>query len=399
MPLMSPESQIEELLNESVESARARERSTFDESTAPFQNKLVLFGAGNLGRKVQRVLRNHGIEPLAFCDNKAALWGTEIDGTQVLSPADAAKRFGNSAAFVICIFSPGTELVSVRKQLQSLSCQKTAPFLSLFWKYPDECLPHVQLDLPQRVLGKKSGIRRVFDLLGDDASRREYVGQIRWRLWQDFDALLPRITEWQYFPEDLFTLEANEVFIDCGAFDGDTIREILKRRTDFKTIVGYEPDPGTFGRLTDYVAGLPEPMRKKFSLRRSGVGAEKGVVRFDAIGTVSSKISDSGTVEIECAALDDLLADDIHPTYIKMDIEGAELAALKGAPRILSKGDAIWAVCVYHEPDDLWQLPLYISEHTENYRFFMRKYVPEVWETVCYAVPERRLASSRSGTV
>src|SRR5438105_15270393 len=92
--------ELEHLLGEDVQDAKRRAQTAFDQQVAPFENALVLFGAGHLGKKTLRGLRQAGIEPLAFADNNSELWGTRIDGLEVLSPEDAATRFGKHAAFV-----------------------------------------------------------------------------------------------------------------------------------------------------------------------------------------------------------------------------------------------------------------------------------------------------------
>lgn len=394
--MMSPslQSELEELLNEDPASAIRREAKTFDEMTMPFDRRLVLFGAGGLGRKVLRALRFHDIEPLAFCDNAVALWGKDIDGLRVLSPLDAAAQFGRSAAFIICVFSPGCGFVPIREQLAELSCAKVASFLALFWKYPGECLPHVMVDLPHRMLSHRDNILKAFALLEDEYSRREYVAQMRWRLWQDFDAIPPPIKGDQYFADDLFKLIPNEVFVDCGAFDGDTIQALVERRTDFERVFAMEPDPTTFKHLQAYLSTLPEAVREKISTHRLALGAEKCVAHFEAIGAVGSRLSEKGSVEVECDTLDNVL-DGCTPTFVKMDIEGAELDALSGACGILRESSAVWAVCVYHKASDLWQVPLTISSQINGnkHRFFLRKYVADMWDTVCFAIPKERLIS------
>lgn len=387
MATTSLEIQLEELLSEDPASAMERERSTFDEIAAPFGHNLVFFGAGGTGRAALRSLRRAGIEPMAFTDNSAALWGTEIDGVRVLSPADAARQFGRSATFVVTVlwrsFSP------IREQLVELSCLRVVPFLPLFWKHPIECLPHALVDLPHKVLSQKDDVWKAFALLSDDKSRREYVAQLRLRLLSDFDSLQPPSIHDQYFPDDLFALVANEVFVDCGAFNGDTIRAIIKRRMDFGRIVALEPDPINFERLEEYLRELPNAIRDKISPRRLAVGAAKSNVRFETAGTIASRASDQGELEVECDALDDILGD-CAPTYVKMDVEGAELDALSGARRIMHQNSVLWALCVYHKFDDLWRVPLFISTHTQGYHFFLRKYTGD---SVIYAIPRERLAS------
>jgi FkbM family methyltransferase len=389
------EAELERVLSEDIAYTRVRERSTFDSTVNPFQNRLVLFGAGNLGRKVLRVLRGHGIEPLAFSDNSTGLWGKEIEGVLVLPPPDAAEQFGKNAAFVVTAFSPACDIVPIQRQLRDLGCGPVVPFIALLWKYAEECLPHVVVDLPHRVLLERDLVRKAFGLFQDDASRQEYVAQVRWRLWQDFDGL-PRPSAYdQYFPDDLFTLSAGEVFVDGGAFDGDTIRSVLKRSSEFGKIVALEPDPLSFRRLQQCVSEIPAPLRERISLCEVAAGAAKTTLHFAADGSTGAKIVDQGETEVACDRLENILAG-LSPTYIKLDVEGAEGDALLGAAEILRKGSALWAVCVYHKQNDLWQLPLALSASlpAEDYRFFLRRHGGEIFDTVCYAVPMNRLKCS-----
>jgi FkbM family methyltransferase len=389
MSVLSMEDQLECLLSEPAASAMEREKSAFDEIMAPFE-QIVLFGAGNLGRKALRILRNHNIEPLAFADNASAAWGREIDGLKVLSPADAAHKFGQTAAFIVAVFSPGGYFLPISRQLYEYNCKKVIPLPPLCWKYPQEFLPHVMLELPHKILRQKHDILTALSLLDDDASRVEYIAQVQWRLSSNYDVLPPATDQEQYFPDDLFRLAGKEVFVDCGAYDGDTIKAFLRRRIDFHKILAYEPDPKNFTHMENYLAEAPSSIRDRISARRLAVGLSKGKVRFEACGTAGSKVSGRGEVEVECDALDAIL-DGCNPTYIKMDIEGAELDALRGAHRLMQRNGVTWAVCVYHRPADLWQIPLYIASQSPDYSLFMRKHNEECWDTVCYAVPKRRM--------
>src|SRR5437763_16704606 len=101
-------SELEELLAEDLGHAIERERTAFDRLTAKSPAALVLPGAANLGRTVARQLCAAGIRPVAFADNNPALWGHAIEDVPVLSPADAAQRYGAAAAFVITIWGVGS---------------------------------------------------------------------------------------------------------------------------------------------------------------------------------------------------------------------------------------------------------------------------------------------------
>ena len=69
-----------------------------------------------------------------------------------------------------------------------------------------------------------------------------------------------------------------------------------------------------------------------------------------------------------------------------MDIEGAEIEALKGAEKTIKKYRPKLAICIYHEPDHLYRIPLIIKEMVPEYRIYIRHHSDTASETVCYAV-------------
>jgi len=73
-------------------------------------------------------------------------------------------------------------------------------------------------------------------------------------------------------------------------------------------------------------------------------------------------------------------------TYIKMDIEGAELNALKGAANTIKKNKPRLAICVYHKPEDILEIPVFLSELVPSYQFYLRHHSQYYIETVLYAV-------------
>ena len=95
--------------------------------------------------------------------------------------------------------------------------------------------------------------------------------------------------------------------------------------------------------------------------------------------------------------ISELLNPDTRITFIKMDIEGAEFDALRGARAAIERHRPVLAVCVYHQQDDLWRLPLLMKEMVPDYRMYLRCHEGDGWQTVAYAVPpERALQSATS---
>jgi FkbM family methyltransferase len=394
----SLEIQLNELLGESLDLVINREHTTFDQLIKPFGDRIVLFGAGGLGRKTLSGLLKVGIEPLAFADNNPKLWNTSIDGLQVLSPQEAAYKFGQLATFIITIWrgGGGDRQATRKKQLIDLKCANVILFGYVFWKYPDIFFPHACLELPSTFRQHTEELRKLFYKWADDDSRREYLTQLRFRLRLDFDGLASPVSHKQYFPDDLYSILPEDIFVDCGAFDGDTIREFLQHQKNFSgKILAFEPDQINFQKLQGYISTLPEPIRKNVILKQAPVGTCGQKVYFVSTGTVSSRAAKNGEIEMNCVCIDQQTRD-CAPSFIKMDIEGAEIDALHGARETIQCSRPILAICVYHNPDHLWQIPLLISTFADDYRLFLRPHDEEGWELVCYAVPPERLLMNSS---
>jgi FkbM family methyltransferase len=387
------ELQLEDILREDLAAVRSREKTEFDRLIAPFNQSIVLFGAGNLGRQVLAQLRKDGVEPLAFTDNNAALHGTTVNGLNVLPPQAAAAQYGQSAAFVVTVWNTNHSFVETKKMLEMLGCAKVVSALTFRWKHPEMFLPFFWADLPSKTCAEQEDILAVFPLWADDFSRNEYLAQLHWRVWGNFDVLARPVSQESYFPDDIFSLLPDEKFVDCGAYDGITVQHFLSRQPSFTgRVLAVEPDPGNYARLQTYISTLDPELGARIEAVPYALGQMRGKVRFDATGDMGAAISSAGTVEVDCLPLDDLFAESaFSPTYIKMDIEGAELDALQGAQNTIRSLSPILAICSYHRYDDLWRIPAYIHSLYPDYSLFLRPHEIEGWQLVCYAIPNSRL--------
>jgi FkbM family methyltransferase len=362
----------------------------FDAVAGTAAESIVLFGCGRLGRRTAIGLRAQGIEPLAFADNNPETWNTVVDGVAVLSPQDAIAKYAGTAVFVVTVFNGS----KVRRQLLEGKCPRVSSFAHLYWKYAGVFPPCGGLGNIEPIFNESPAVAEAADLWADGLSRDYYFSQLRWRLTLDSESLpKPCPARDTYFPDDLFRPLADEVFVDCGAFDGDSLRAFIARREDvFKEAVALEPDPRNFAALSRYVEGLEPGTRRRILPWQLAVASYNGRLPFDAHGDASSSATATGTLTLDCARLDDLLAGH-PPTLIKMDVEGAELDALEGARNVVAAHRPVLAVCAYHEQRDLWRIPRAIKTLYGGYRLFLRVYAEDCWDVVCYAVPEERLTS------
>jgi len=381
---------LESLLRETPAAARIRRQNAFDDAVAG-RRRIVIFGAGNLGRSLLRGLSGTDLEPVAFADNNPRTWGTTADGLPVLSPQDAANWHSQDAAFVVAVWHPSrAQLMSaLLDQLRNLGCH-AVPFPLLFWRHSSTFLPYLLWDLPENLLRQRHDVAAAFGLLYDDLSRQSFVQQTQLRLRADFDCIGTPFPGDQYFP-GLFSLTADECFVDCGSYTGDTIQSFISQPgSGFRKVIAFEADPENFDRLTSWVGTLEAPVSSRISTLNAAVGAKRDKLRFRANGGGGARLAADGNIVVECIPIDDLLFE-AAPTFIKMDIEGAELDALEGARRLIRTHRPILSICAYHKQDDLWRIPLFIHSLVEDYRLFLRPHYSDGFDLVCYAIPANRL--------
>ena len=228
-------------------------------------------------------------------------------------------------------------------------------------------------------------IEEVNDVLEDEKSKKILRNLLYYRMTYDYQYILDIVDSSfeQYFDTDIVSLTEQEVFIDAGAYTGDTLEVFVKlTKRQFKKIYCYEPDDGNFAKLKGMATELK--VQDKVSLIKKGVHYQSDVFSFCANGSGSSHISESGNSQIEVCTIADTIKD--IPTYIKMDIEGSEIEALYGIKDIIKKYKPKLAICVYHKSDDLWRIPLILKRWVPEYHLYLRHYFPNQYETVCYAV-------------
>jgi FkbM family methyltransferase len=273
-----------------------------------------------------------------------------------------------------------------------MGCRHVLSLAALFWKYPREFIPVLGIDTPELIVEQEAQIRDCFELLSDEPSRHELCDQIQWRYWLEPEYLpRPEDAGELYFPDDLILPNDEEAFVDCGAFDGDSIRSFLRRGHSFSHIYALEPDARNRSALQASIAQFPSGLSERVSVCSYAVSDQDGTLSFAATSDVASKVSSSGDgTTLECSKLDSL-AWSTAPTYIKMDIEGSEPQALTGGAQLLHRETPVLAICLYHRAEHLWQIPNLIHSIEPSYALFLRRYAEDCWEQVCYAVPAHRL--------
>lgn len=198
----------------------------------------------------------------------------------------------------------------------------------------------------------------------------------------NFADVLEDIYERQYFDLEILPHAEEEVFVDCGCFDGKTSRLFTRWcNNKYAHIYAFEPDKENYIKCENELVDLSD----KITLFNYGVWNKNETLQFDARARSNSLVSETGSSQIDAKRLDDVLGDK-KITFIKMDLEGSEYCALEGGAHIIRIQRPKLAISVYHKPEDIVEIPKLILSYNPEYKFYLRHYSVGKDETVIYAI-------------
>lgn len=345
---------------------------------------VILYGAGNIGHDLMRSLSKKGISVVCFLDRKAT-GGETVGGVPMYHPED--NRIDKTKyPVIISIFNPYVNIPELKKNLYAGGYSAVYTIMDIYDFVSEEMGNRFWLAPRQYFKKSKDYVLKGYELWDDDVSRRLYEQIIEFRITGDY-GLLPEPHQNPYFPNDIPKWRQPVRFIDAGAYDGDTLRVLLQTTYDIEAIAAFEPDLNNFTKLSEFIRNTRGKFGNNVSLYPSGVWSVNKSMSFATGHGEASMISDEGESTIQCVALDEVLPV-FSPTLIKMDIEGAEYEALRGAHRLIKDYRPGLAICLYHHPDHIWNIPLLIKNWSLGYKFYIRCHCYSTFELVLYAVPE-----------
>lgn len=203
----------------------------------------------------------------------------------------------------------------------------------------------------------------------------KYIVNIGYELKQMFNR--------QYFDLPALYHVEEEVFVDAGFYDGISAANfILWAKNKYNKIIGFEPDYINYRKYKENAE-----INSKLQLFNACIWSEESLLGFNQTGQSSSTINNTKgcNVNVQAHALDNIITE--YPiSFIKMDIEGAEKAALLGAKKTIQTYKPKLAICVYHKKEDILEIPNMILSMNPEYRLFLRHYSLRDAETVLYAI-------------
>lgn len=326
---------------------------------------LVVFGASAASKKTLAYCEKQGYKVHWVIDNNDKKWGTMFCGYMIKNPKELFQY--NNQDIVILIAS--VYLIEIVNQLQEMG------FTNVF-------SAHLCNMIESRFLAPVCAvdmhkIQELKEIVKDERSRQTIDRIVELRN-QGTNRLYEVFAGRQYFQQDIFDF-GNEVFLDCGSYRGEEIDYLNGLGCGTHRIYAFEPDCANYRFIAD-----------KYRKNENIICLNQGVwnisckLSFEGTGTDGSMISDNGKECIQAVSIDEAIHDKV--TFIKMDVEGAEMEAICGAEEIIKKYKPKLAICIYHKDKDLWEIPLKIKTLVKEYDVYIRQHSLGLSDTVMYAV-------------
>ncbi len=335
---------------------------------------VFIYGMGDGCLKLMREFKKYGIPVAGIFASDEFVRGHSFEGHLVhkLSEVEDALGCGN---FIIALaFAAGYE--SLIKQIDSIA-QRNIIIV------PDTDVVGVGAFTKQTLEENLESIEKVYSLLADDKSKQVYVDVLKYKITGDISYLRECCTPPKEAYNNILRPRENEIYVDLGAYNGDTIRELLSF-TDgrYKKIYALEPDKRNFRKLSEYAENMRDVV-----LYNAAAWSDDDTLYFNAAGGRQGKLSSKG-VETAALSVDGILQGG-QATYIKYDVEGAEAQALEGTKETIKKWSPKLCVALYHRAEDIFSLPLAVAQMCPEYKLYVRHfpYYP-AWETNLFAVCE-----------
>ncbi len=343
------------------------------------EEAIIIYGAGGGGKWLLELLSEYSVKVTAFFDSDSEKWNTSIEGLPIYNPGDNPITQPN-ALIIIALRSTKAQK-EVLKSLKSSGFQNIILYSKIwnnFFNNPDADIKKM-FDLDKLV--------QVAKLWKDQKSTDLFLDAIKFHTIFDHEMNGDLGGGIQYFPDGIPLKEDINCFIDCGAYTGDTIMQLHNKCGKVKEVIAFEPDTDNFLKLSQYLTGYSKNICDQLLLYPCGVWSETTQMRFSDGNGDGSAVTPDGKSIKQFVALDEVIFN-ITPTFLKMDVEGAEVEALHGAKELISISKPDLAICLYHKISHLWEIALLIHRWNLGYDFYIRQH-DYTMEIVMYAtVPE-----------
>ena len=340
------------------------------------QDNLYIFGAGDRAQWIGKILREKNLN---FCgylvdkkyyspDMKANMYGGDKEVYCFEDVLKSDKKINILLGISECMLDNSKFAHSNINKVMSINLGNRNDYLC---RYED-------------LAEHRDELEWLYDNLSDDISREYLFYCLRGRMTgRDFPFAKSDWSDPEYFINGFIEWNDNECIVDCGAYNGDTVEEFI-RKTQDKNInykmYAIEPDSKNYEKLCEKYAD-----KNEIVCVNKATYNKKEIVSFSLDGGEMSAISEGAGIKIQADTIDNILGSD-KATFIKMDVEGSELQALMGAHTQIEENKPRLAICIYHKLQDFWTIPQYIKSLRPDYKLYIKTHSTMPTELVLFCL-------------
>ena len=324
--------------------------------------KIVMYGMGNGADKILSVCEKYGIEVCDFFASDGFVRGHSFHGKTVLSFSDVKKKYG--AENLIVLLSFGSCLTDVLDNIRKIAseCELYAPDVPV-------CNGELfTMDFAKR---NAKRLKNAYSLLADEESKKIFENVVYYKLTGKTEYLFDAESDKDEVYLGLLNAKEIKSYADLGAYNGDTIRELLSYSPSLSTVVAFEPDRRSFRKLSEYCETVESPRIEKVNAAAWNCDA---TLTFGDEGNRNSGLFAKGkAISVAATSLDNVL--DSRPVdYIKYDVEGCECEAIEGSVKTILEYRPRLLVSAYHRSEDIFTLIEQIHALQPDYSMYLRRY-------------------------
>lgn len=288
---------------------------------------IVIFGAGANGRLTCRSMKYINRKVDCFADNNPRLWETEWEGTKICNPANLYKKYKDSI-IVIAVLQRNHQAAIYQQLIR-------------------EGFRESDILIPQEGYLYCDMANQYFDI------------------------------------KEVYPKSEDEVFVDAGCYNGQTSLNYGKLCRGKIKIVAFEPEHSNYLECDRRL----KQSGYEYELYECATWSGETTLNFSAAEgeTYASGICANGNNSVKADSIDHVLKGR-KATYIKYDVEGSELEALKRSIETIQEYRPKLAISLYHKPEDVIEIPDFLEDLNLDYRYYIRQYQTRMQETTLYAI-------------
>ena len=353
---------------------------------------IIIYGAGVTGKVCLKALNEESRFVDCFVDDDINKVGKNIYGKNVISLDEFEQKYADRKCALV-IGSIYIKMIIdklVNREFYQIEDCIIFDMKSIYDKKKKLNLKEfININDMQFV---KENYEKLYEICSDGESRKiiDVMKRVYFDKYVGLDVYEGICTcEPQYFTEKIVSIlrKRKNNIVDGGAFQGELLSDLLHYEIPIEELVLFEADTENYKKILENLKG--SELKSLCVAINQGLWNKNGFLYLDGVGD-TCKISEKKTDRrISVISIDEFYQNK-RVDFIKMDIEGAELSALKGAEKTIKRDRPILAICIYHSPEDFVGIPIYLDNLLENYTFNILHHTNEYVESILYAIQNER---------